>query len=162
MANAHRQVFPNGLRPGLIRWWSRRLGGRGSAGWWAAAACLVLAIAAWIRPLHAPPRARQAPPEAPAIARRALLAEAGTIEVALDPTHDPAAGALRGDVVWDPATQRGYLRLAGLPRNDPHVDQYQIWIFDAARDPQYPIDGGVFDSPSPRRTLIGKHSAIPV
>ncbi|HVC01987.1 MAG TPA: anti-sigma factor [Steroidobacteraceae bacterium] len=137
--------------------------GTGSSGWWAAAACLILAIAAWIRPLHAPPRPRVAPAEAPAIARRALLAEAGTIELALDPTKDPAAGALHGDVVWDPVAQRGFIRVAGLPRNDPKSRQYQIWIFDATRDPRYPVDGGVFDSLSPARELIVPiQAAVPV
>ena len=138
---------------------------RGGSGWWAAAACLVLAFAVWLRPLHAPrpkPAARAAPVSL-ATARRALLADAGAMEIALDPTEDPSAGTLHGDVVWDPATQRGYLRLAGLPRNDPHIDQYQIWIFDAARDSRYPIDGGVFDCPSPARTLIIPiHAVIPV
>ncbi len=123
----------------------------------------MLAIAAWIRPLHAPPRARQAPPEAPAIARRALLAEAGTIEVALDPTHDPAAGALHGDVVWDPVAQRGFIRFVGLPRNDPKSRQYQVWIYDATRDPRYPVDGGVFNSASSaEEAIVPIHAAVPV
>ena len=48
-------------------------------------------------------------------------------------------------MVWDPATQTGYMRIAGLPRNDPNVAQYQLWIFDGTRDERYPIDGGVFN-----------------
>jgi hypothetical protein len=135
----------------------------GSSGWWTAAACFVLAVAAWIRPLHAPSLPRTATPVAPAVARRALLADAGTIEIALEGTQDPAAGAVRGDVVWDPIAQRGYIRLAGLPRNDPSVAQYQIWIDDAARDPRYPVDGGVFDCPSAhRRLIVPIHPAVPI
>ena len=136
---------------------------RSSMGWWAAAACLVLAIAAWIRPLHAPRTARVAPPVAPETARRALLADAGTIEIALDGTKDPAAGAVHGDVVWDPVAQRGFIRFVGLPRNDPGAHQYQIWIFDGTRDARYPVDGGVFDSPSAQhQVIVPIHAAVPV
>ncbi len=125
--------------------------------------CLLLAIAAWIRPLRAPPPPRAAAPEVPAIARRALLSDAGTIELALDPTQDPAASALHGDVVWDPIAQRGYIRFVGLPRNDRTAEQYQIWIVDATRDPRYPVDGGVFDSPSARRrVIVAIRPAVPV
>jgi anti-sigma-K factor RskA len=53
-----------------------------------------------------------------------------------------------GDVVWDPVKQKGFLHFTGLASNDPKVSQYQIWIFDAARDPRYPIDAGVFDVPA--------------
>jgi len=28
------------------------------------------------------------------------------------------------------------------------VHQYQIWIFDGARDKRFPVDGGVFDVPA--------------
>jgi hypothetical protein len=28
------------------------------------------------------------------------------------------------------------------------MHQYQLWIFDAARDQRYPVDGGVFDVPA--------------
>ncbi len=135
----------------------------GSSGWWTAAACLVLAIAAWIRPLHAPPPPRTATPVARSVARRALLADAGTIEIALEGSQDPAAGSVHGDVVWDPIAQRGFIRFTGLPRNDPAIAQYQIWISDAARDPRYPVDGGVFDCPSARRRVIVPiHPAVPV
>jgi len=51
-----------------------------------------------------------------------------------------------GDVVWSDARQAGFMRLAGLPANDPSVAQYQLWIVDADRSPQ-PVDGGVFDMP---------------
>ena len=135
----------------------------GSSGWWTAAACLVLAIAAWIRPLHAPSPPRTATPVARSVARRALLADAGTIEIALEGSQDPAAGSVHGDVVWDPIAQRGFIRFTGLPRNDPAIAQYQIWISDAARDPRYPVDGGVFDCPSARRRVIVPiHPAVPV
>jgi hypothetical protein len=61
------------------------------------------------------------------------------------PAGDPAGNGVRGDVVWDARTQTGYMRFAGLRRNDPAIEQYQLWIFDARRDERYPVDGGVFD-----------------
>ncbi len=37
------------------------------------------------------------------------------------------------------------MRFVGLPKNDPSVEQYQLWILDPERDDE-PVDGGVFDS----------------
>jgi hypothetical protein len=127
-------------------------------GWLAAAACLVLAIIGWERPPPAPvavvtpapvvaPPAPPAPPTA-AEERTALLAKSDSLKISLGATKDPAAAGVTGDVVWDPATQRGFLHFAGLAPNDPSVHQYQIWIFDAGRDKRYPVDGGVFDVPA--------------
>jgi hypothetical protein len=133
----------------------------GGYGWLAAAACLVLAIFGWERspPPLAPvavvePRpvvvAPPAQPAAPTAAeeRAALLAKTDSLKIPLGATKDPAAAGVTGDVVWDPATQRGFLHFAGLAPNDPAVHQYQIWIFDAGRDKRYPVDGGVFDVPA--------------
>jgi hypothetical protein len=61
------------------------------------------------------------------------------------PGPDPTGLAVRGDVVWDAKSQTGYMRFRGLRRNDPNVEQYQLWIFDARRDQRFPVDGGVFD-----------------
>ncbi|MGI9291567.1 MAG: anti-sigma factor domain-containing protein [Gammaproteobacteria bacterium] len=58
-----------------------------------------------------------------------------------------------GDVVWSDTEQSGYMRLAGLPANDPAVAQYQLWIVDPERSPQ-PVDGGVFDIPTGTREAI--------
>jgi hypothetical protein len=61
------------------------------------------------------------------------------------PGPDPAGETVRGDVVWDANSQSGYMRFRGLRRNDPNVEQYQLWIFDARRDARFPVDGGVFN-----------------
>ncbi|QDT70673.1 Anti-sigma-K factor rskA [Planctomycetes bacterium MalM25] len=53
-----------------------------------------------------------------------------------------------GDVVWSDTTQTGYMRFRGLKANDPQVEQYQLWVFDAERDDKHPVDGGVFDIPA--------------
>jgi Anti-sigma-K factor rskA len=148
-----------------------RAGGTGSAsgwsaaGWWAAAACLALAAVGWLRspsirsapppanvqmnvppPAPAPPVVAQAP--TPAEQRAAMLAKPDAVKVSLDATKDPAAAGASGDVVWDPATQQGFLHFAGLKPNDPRRHQYQLWIFDGERDQRYPVDGGVFDVPA--------------
>jgi hypothetical protein len=133
----------------------------GGYGWLAAAACLVLAIFGWERsppplppvavvapsPVVVAPPVQPAPPTA-AEERAALLAKTDSLKIPLGATKDPAAAGVTGDVVWDPATQRGFLHFAGLAPNDPAVHQYQIWIFDAGRDKRYPVDGGVFDVPA--------------
>jgi anti-sigma-K factor RskA len=111
------------------------------------------------RPLEPTP----APEPTPGVERTELLAHSGTVKIPLAATKDPAAGGVTGDVVWDPVTQRGYMRFVGLPHNDPSAHQYQIWIFDGGRDQRYPIDGGVFDVPADGAELIVPiHHAIPV
>ncbi|MHC4939379.1 MAG: anti-sigma factor domain-containing protein [Planctomycetota bacterium] len=64
------------------------------------------------------------------------------------PVAEGYAG-VSGEVVWDEASQSGFMVLRGLPVNDPKVEQYQLWIVDG-REGHYkhPVDGGVFDCPS--------------
>lgn len=115
------------------------------AGWAAAAA--VLAWAVLTRPAPAPGPGPEAPIVAasPAEARERLIAEAGDlVRAEWAPSDDPVYGAVRGDVVWSSERREGYMRLTGLPANDPAVRQYQLWIVDPARDAN-PVDGGVFD-----------------
>jgi anti-sigma-K factor RskA len=90
------------------------------------------------------------PPAPPSLAeeRAALMAKSDSLKITLAATKDPGAAGVTGDVVWDPATQRGYMHFTGLAANDPAVHQYQLWIFDGGRDKRYPVDGGVFDIPA--------------
>jgi hypothetical protein len=151
----------------------------GAYGWLAAAACLVLAVFAWNRqppapatvvqvpPVHMPPVVvKTEPPPPPSVAkqRAALLAKADSLKITLGATKDPGAAGMSGDVVWDPATQRGFIRFVGLAPNDPAVHQYQLWIFDGARDKRYPVDGGVFDIPANAagEVVIPIHAALQV
>jgi hypothetical protein len=150
--------------------------GSGAFGWLAAAACLVLAVIAWNRappappvtklvvpPVHVTVPAVKPPPPTPAEERAALLAKSESLKITLGATKDPAAAGVTGDVVWDPVTQRGFLRFAGLAPNDPAVHQYQLWIFDGGRDKRYPVDGGVFDIPANAgEVVIPIHAALPV
>ncbi len=84
----------------------------------------------------------------PADRRDILLADArDVVRAPWVATADPFAGGVRGDVVWSGTRQEGYLSFAGLPRNDPRANQYQLWIFDKSRAEwdAKPVDGGVFD-----------------
>ncbi len=130
----------------------RHAAATGRFAWFAAAACLVLAVIGWWPRLHEtiePPVITQTPrPLTPAEERLALLQEGAAVTHSeWASTDDPASQGVKGDVVWDNSKQRGYLRFSGLPANDPKQSQYQLWIFDAKRDDRYPIDGGVFDIP---------------
>ncbi|MEM6512117.1 MAG: anti-sigma factor [Pseudomonadota bacterium] len=83
----------------------------------------------------------------PIDARSELLAAAGTETLPWAPPEDPRYARVTGDVVWNDERQEGYLRLAGMPVNDPAESQYQLWVVDPDRDSN-PVDGGVFDIPT--------------
>jgi hypothetical protein len=132
-------------------------------GWFAAAACLVLALLGWLRSpapqtvvVEVPPAASSAPSAPPSLAdqRAALMAKGDTLKVTLGATKDPGSAGVSGDVVWDPVTQTGFMHFSGLAANDPAVHQYQLWIFDGARDQRYPVDGGVFDIPADASDVV--------
>jgi hypothetical protein len=121
-------------------------------GWYVAVACLILAMAGWwprlatfagdaihgISPLQADAER----------GREHLLRAGGDRLGRWSWSHESGLVAdVRGEVVWDAERQEGYLTLSGLEPNAPAGRQYQLWIFDAARDERYPVDGGVFDVP---------------
>lgn len=119
-------------------------------GWQAAAAAaLVLALAGWLRPGPS-----QAPESVPKdgivqVAEDRLQFERDTREWArarFAAGQDRYRG-LDAEVVWNGERQDGFLRLRGLPANDPTLSQYQLWIVDPGRD-ELPVDGGVFDIPT--------------
>lgn len=130
-------------------------GGFESAGWWAAAASLLIAVAGWWPRLNGELIAR--PPTIAALTaeqeRAALLSSGHAIQASWSPGNDAAGNALVGDVVFDPVTQKGYLRFHGIPANDPRLEQYQLWIADGSRTPPEPVDGGVFNTP--QNTVTG-------
>jgi len=142
---AQDRVLPAPARRSTLRFRFRDLG------WFAAAAAVLLAVVGWWRPGVAP-----APP-APTLAeqRRQLLGSPQTIRVAwkgLEAGYEK----VEGDVVWNGDKQAGFMRLKGLPVNDPSKKQYQLWIVDPARD-KHPIDGGVFDS-----AATGREAIVPI
>jgi Anti-sigma-K factor rskA len=133
------------------------------AGWLVAAACLLLAVGAFVTrkpgpgpvaiippPIPTPSATETAPPipsarETTAQLRDKLLALAGTVRAEFAATKDPAGKSAGGEVVWNKDQQRGTMTFRGLAKNDPSRIQYQLWIFDKTRDDKYPVDGGVFD-----------------
>lgn len=132
---------------------ARRLGWRAWGGWLAAAACLALAIVSWNRsgsiltpgpdgPGMNDPRAGV--PNLDALWSQ-LSGEPTAKAVELEKRDDtvgppPIAAA----VYWSDDRQTGVLRLKGLPPIRCPGDVYQVWITDALRDEQYPVDGGMF------------------
>lgn len=123
-----------------------------AAGWIVAAAAIALAIWAWLPRDPSGTFASTTRSSGTVEARglrattpESLLARAGTVRVDFANTKDALAGEASGDVVWSAEVQKGFMRIRGLPKNDPAVLQYQLWIFDKGRPTQYPVDGGVFD-----------------
>lgn len=108
---------------------------------WAMAAALALAFVV----LRIDPPAGL--PASAAEQRMALIdTAADTIKVAWATPDEAAYAAVTGDVIWSDGAQQGFMRLSGMPVNDPNVAQYQLWIVDPERGEQ-PVDGGVFDIP---------------
>jgi hypothetical protein len=87
---------------------------------------------------------------------------ADMISVAWSGADDASPAGVQGVVRWSSAAQLGYMELAGLPRNDPDVEQYQLWIFDATRSDAFPVDGGVFDIPTDGPNVVAIRAAVPV
>jgi hypothetical protein len=144
-------------RPRLVR--------AASVGWWSAAACLGLALAGWWPRLMVSPAVPPAPAPAAAEtatqARATLLTSAHALRAQWVPGAAAPTGGLRGDVVFDPVTQRGYLRFQGIAANDPRVQQYQLWIADAGRAQSEPVDGGVFNVDPAALEAAGGEVLIP-
>lgn len=127
-------------------------------GWLAAAACFAVAAYSWFGrppevkvvqmiPSASPSATLTAPPVTPTLAdlRTALAADPLATKIPWSPTKDPGAAGASGDVVFSVEKQTGFMRFHGLAANDPKQHQYQLWIFDKAKDQKYPVDGGVFD-----------------
>lgn len=119
-------------------------------GWIAAAAAASVALVLWVnRPSGVGPVLEPSP--AQLAAELADRADALVLPI-------QGAGLLdgegnKGDLVWDPRTQQGYLRLTGVTPNEPDERQFQLWIFDAARG-EFAVDGGVFDIDTAAGTVV--------
>jgi len=86
--------------------------------------------------------------------RASLISEAGdAIVTAWTAPDDPRFSGVSGDVVWSDERQAGFMRLSGMPANNPANEQYQLWIVDPERAAQ-PVDGGVFDVQAGNREVI--------
>ncbi len=143
---------PGRAAPGAQRRWLA------SAGWLAAAAGWSL----WL--LQTVP-ATTPVPETPSLAERVAQfeREAGdVVRVAWSPGGDATGEGTAGDVVWSDSRQEGYMRFQGLEANDPTREQYQLWIFDAARNEAHPVDGGVFDVSTDGSVIVPIQAHLPV
>lgn len=128
-------------------------------GWYAAAAAavtLMFVIAS---------RAPQDRPVSPAQAYSTLAKAPGT--VAAQWQFNDADGDIRfsnaaGEVIFNADDQAGYMKLTGLPVNDPTQEQYQLWIVDASRAGETTdrIDGGVFDVNADGEVIIPITAAV--
>ncbi|HEY2847385.1 MAG TPA: anti-sigma factor [Pyrinomonadaceae bacterium] len=120
---------------------------------WVAAAILLVVLGAQlysVRLTKQPDNARIVLPSptvelTPAEQRDELLRSAPDVISATWAPGNMKDMQVSGDVVWSDAKQKGYMRLRGLPPNDPATTSYQLWIFDKGQDQATPIDGGVFD-----------------
>ncbi len=70
-------------------------------------------------------------------------------------TDYPAGQGVSGQVAWSDLQRGGFMRFEGLPQNDPTIEQYQLWVFDAERPAEHPVDGGVFDA-------VGESLVVPI
>ena len=69
---------------------------------------------------------------------------------------------IKGDMIWSNQKQKGFIKITGLPMNDPSRNQYQIWIVDPIKY-QNPVDGGVFDiTKSDREIIIPINPKLPI
>lgn len=117
------------------------------SGWMVAAAAMIVAILSFAMPDRGAPSPAPAPDTA--TLRATLIEEAPDVRtIAWSEAAEGAAPGVSGDVVWSDARQEGYMRFKNFAANDPSVEQYQLWIFDAERSDEYPVDGGVFDVPA--------------
>jgi hypothetical protein len=126
------------------------------AGWFAAAASVLIAVAGWWPRLENGDAPSAEAPIANVLQkeREMLLAQQGVVQRTWQTTQDPAASGVTGDVVWDPKSQNGYVRFRGMQANNANQQQYQLWIFDGTRDERYPVDGGVFNIPAGQSEVI--------
>ncbi len=130
-------------------------------GWaFAAAACLALALNIFYTREQSTIVQGTLPTPTPAEKLTPLQMRQRLIDSAPDLARaDWGAGNVKeltpsGDIVWSDAKQAGYMRLSGLPVNDPNKETYQLWIFDETQDDKTPIDGGTFTVNSAGEVII--------
>ncbi len=128
------------------------------AAWVALAASVALAGFAWLwLPNNPSPRA---------ISPEALLVRQDTVRAPWADWDGPEIAGVSGEVVWCEKAQSGFMRLKGLPKNEPGKAQYQLWIIDRrglqdSAGQSARISGGVFDSDA-GEIVVPITPAIPV
>jgi Anti-sigma-K factor rskA len=132
------------------------------AGWYAAAACLALAlIASWQQVKNMFGEKSNAPTIAEL--RNDLEKKANDkVKASWSATKFPGVENVQGDVVWSNEKQQGYMRFTNLPQNDPQQSVYQLWIFDENQDEKYPVDGGIFDAQNNGEIIVPINAKLKV
>ena len=112
--------------------------------WLLMAASMVFAFVVWWEPIDATPDQR----------RIDLIARAPDTKKVEWTGLTPDMREIQGDITWSAAEQEGYLRISGIPTNNPAEKRYQLWIVDAGRGDSAPVDGGLFDITSEIATAV--------
>jgi hypothetical protein len=125
----------------------------------AAAACIAMGVGIFYYSVSQSPSAK----------REAMASKAGSTEgvvrwawAAWSKDADSRASRAAGDVVWDTQEQGGYMTFAGLPPIDSSKEVYQLWIIDADRPGEHPVDGGTFVAQGDGTVIVPFHARIKV
>lgn len=125
----------------------------------AAAACILLGMAIFYYSVS----------QSPAAKRDALAAKAGTEAGVVRWTWsawgskpNQISNGTTGDVVWDTAEQSGFMTFAGLPRIDETKEVFQLWIIDADRPGENPVDGGTFTAAGAGQVIVPYYARVKV
>lgn len=131
-------------------------------GWYAAIAATLALCVILLQP-NQPGTSSPNPDATPTLAEQydALADDADTVAASWGFAGGEANDAyanVTGEVIWNSETQTGYMKLNGMPINNPTELQYQLWIVDASRDTTIEntdrVDGGVFDVASTGEVII--------
>lgn len=125
----------------------------------AAAACILIGAGIFYYSISQSPSAK----------RDALVAKANTTDgvvrwdwVPWTGEADSRAAKASGDVVWDTQAQGGFMTFAGLPPIDASKEVYQLWIIDADRPGEHPVDGGTFTVDASGKVIVPFYARVKV
>lgn len=138
--------------------------GMATAGWFAAAAAIVLAFVAWF---GQPSQATDAPLSSfDAFASTHDDAQTGSWTDWMGGDAPEIAG-VTGEVIWSESRGSGLMKFVGLPVNDSSEVQYQLWIIDERgltddNGQSARISGGVFDVTETGEVIVPIEAALDV
>jgi hypothetical protein len=113
------------------------------AGWFAAAACFVLAVVAWWpTPVVGPSDRLAAVKSAVSESADAVTLEWAQWDGQLGLEGSAEVPGVTGEIVWSDQANTGFMVFEGLPELEGA--EYQLWIVDAERGLDQRVSGGVF------------------